>query len=544
MVKEGRHDNTNEKVPENDKQILADPMIMPRSDEYAALTLYERKSLLVQKELDAMGMGRYQWCIWLLCGFGYFLDLAWAQLFGLVLSPISQELGVVSTRQGDIYVAINVGLTVGAIFWGLSGDIIGRKWAFNLTCLITGVFGILTAAPSNFVAICVLACFMGFGLGGNIPLDTTITLEFLPTNRRFLLATLSMFQPIGVTICTIIGLGLIPSNRCALDLPACSTGEVPCCTKSSNMGWRYQIITIGAITLGIFFLRFFVFHFRESPKYLLSKGRDQDALNVLYSISKFNRGPVPQISMADFEAINQEMSFQSDPELALVGGGAQVSTSEHAARVLKRSVRKLSHLRGLFTNKLAAWSFFVLFIAYISDFFAFNLAGGFLPLILQRRGQEAAQSITTTYQQYCIIYSPGIIGSLLATAAVELPKVGRKYSMVFGACIQGMSMFLYFKVDTIKASVGFNVLEYIAQTFLAAILYAYTPEVFPAPFRASAGGMLSTLGRISGIVAPFAAAPYNNAGSNGILFLAGGASFLCALALVFLPIETRGRVAY
>lgn len=37
--------------------------------------LYERKSLLVQRELDLMGLGRYQKCIWLLCGFGYFLDL-------------------------------------------------------------------------------------------------------------------------------------------------------------------------------------------------------------------------------------------------------------------------------------------------------------------------------------------------------------------------------------------------------------------------------------------------------------------------------------
>lgn len=35
------------------------------------------------------------------------------------------------------------GLTVGAFFFGLLVDIIGRKWAFNLTCLITCVFGTL-----------------------------------------------------------------------------------------------------------------------------------------------------------------------------------------------------------------------------------------------------------------------------------------------------------------------------------------------------------------------------------------------------------------
>jgi hypothetical protein len=34
----------------------------------------------------------------------------------------------------------------------------------------------------------------------------------------------------------------------------------------------------------------------------------------------------------------------------------------------------------------------------------------------------------------------------------------------------------------------------------AALLYAYTPEAFPAPVRGSASGMLSTLGRIASIV--------------------------------------------
>lgn len=43
-----------------------------------------------------MGMGRYQWYLFFLCGFGYFLDLCWAQAFGLVSSAIQQELGIPS----------------------------------------------------------------------------------------------------------------------------------------------------------------------------------------------------------------------------------------------------------------------------------------------------------------------------------------------------------------------------------------------------------------------------------------------------------------
>jgi hypothetical protein len=42
----------------------------------------------VFSEIDQMGMGRYQICVWFLTGFGYFLDLAWAQGIGLIGTSI------------------------------------------------------------------------------------------------------------------------------------------------------------------------------------------------------------------------------------------------------------------------------------------------------------------------------------------------------------------------------------------------------------------------------------------------------------------------
>jgi hypothetical protein len=56
-------------------------------------SIFEKKCTLINRELDRYGMGRYQWYIWTLCGFGYLIDLLWAQAFGLVLSPLEQELG-------------------------------------------------------------------------------------------------------------------------------------------------------------------------------------------------------------------------------------------------------------------------------------------------------------------------------------------------------------------------------------------------------------------------------------------------------------------
>jgi hypothetical protein len=107
------------------------------------LNTFEKKAALINVELDKFGLGRYQICIWFLCGFGYFLDLAWAQGVGLIASAIYQEMNVAPEHTGDIFAIANAGLAVGALGFGLAVDVIGRKWAFNLTCLITSIFGLL-----------------------------------------------------------------------------------------------------------------------------------------------------------------------------------------------------------------------------------------------------------------------------------------------------------------------------------------------------------------------------------------------------------------
>ena len=111
------------------------------------MTTFEKKAALINAELDKFGLGRYQICIWFLCGFGYFLDLAWSQGVGLIATAVYQEMNVPDARTGDIWSLANAGLAIGALTFGLLVDVIGRKWAFNLTCLITSVFGLLMVRP-------------------------------------------------------------------------------------------------------------------------------------------------------------------------------------------------------------------------------------------------------------------------------------------------------------------------------------------------------------------------------------------------------------
>jgi MFS family permease len=149
--------------------------------------------------------------------------------------------------------------------------------------------------------------------------------------------------------------------------------------------------------------------------------------------------------------------------------------------------------------------------------------------------------VSDTYQQYLIIYFPGIIGAILALASIQLPLVGRKWSLVFSALCQGVSMAMYTQVSNTAAYVGLNALEYIMQTYFNAVLYASAPELFDTVYRGSVSGMLSCLGRIAGIVAPYAGAQLLASNSSGILWLGAGGIWLSALLMCFLPVEMKNR---
>ena len=232
------------------------------------------------------------------------------------------------------------------------------------------------AAPNNYDGVLVLTAFVGFGVGGNIPIDTTICLEFLPQNRRFLLAMLSVFQPLGVVLSSGIAYGLIPKYSCGngadeKPLPACNSvaSGVACCTKSSNMGWRYTCICLGAICLTIFFLRFVVFRFQESPKFLLYRGKDEKAVEVLRHVAEFN-GRQSTITLESFEALTSEVTSNASREPMLGAGSKQLKFSWGEKIKLEFQRYKL-----LFSTFNMARLTILVWITYIFDYWGFSIAG-------------------------------------------------------------------------------------------------------------------------------------------------------------------------
>ncbi|KFA56119.1 hypothetical protein S40293_00187 [Stachybotrys chartarum IBT 40293] len=502
------------------------------------LTLEEKKCVLVQREINRQGMGRYQWYVWALCGFGYFIDLMWAQAFGLVLSPLQQELGFGNGETGNISIAFSAGLTAGAFFWGFMSDVIGRRWAFNLTCLIASIFGLCLGASNDYNTFLVLTAFIGVGVGGNIPIDTTITLEFIPSNRRFLLACLSMFQPIGVVICSAIALGFIPPYSCSpnfseLDrdpLPSCNnvSAGTECCTRASNQGWRYLLFTLGGITLGIFILRFFVFRFKESPKFLIYKGRDVHAMQTVEHIAKVNK---------------QECHLSLEAFKALEGDSASLVSDESINPAFKEKVKGAWRQSGLLDFSRYKMLQVFLFSSRAEPYVLTLFKGSYLPRILALKNGALNVSLEDTYTAYVYTYFPGIFGVLLGAAMYRVPAIGRKWTMVFSSALMGTSIFLFAIVDTRATNEGMFTMEYFFQSMFNAVLYGWTPEAFPTPVRGLACGTASTWGRLFGIISPIIAqnlyartdGTSGEGDINSVLYLAGGVTLGCVISVALLP---------
>ena len=95
----------------------------------------------------------------------------WLQVLALTLPSLTSEFGVSSTNVRYTTCAAFIGLCIGASFWGIASDVLGRRLAFNTTLFLAGVFGLAIGGAADWVGVCGLYAALGFGVGGNLPVE-------------------------------------------------------------------------------------------------------------------------------------------------------------------------------------------------------------------------------------------------------------------------------------------------------------------------------------------------------------------------------------
>lgn len=184
------------------------------------------------------------------------------------LPAISAEFGLSRAAGGLLVTSTFLGMLVGAWFWGLVADRVGRRAGFQLTVLIFAVFGTLSALAPNPSTLMVLRALTGFGLGGALPLDFALYAEYLPSrNRGRDLVLLESFWALGTIAAAGLALLLVPT-----------------------VGWR-PLLASSALAAGlVWWIRRQV---PESPRYLAASGRPAEARQVLAQVAEANRTPLP-----------------------------------------------------------------------------------------------------------------------------------------------------------------------------------------------------------------------------------------------------------
>lgn len=112
----------------------------------------------------------------------------------------------------------------------------------------------------------------------------------------------------------------------------------------------------------LWILRFFVFTLYESPKYLMGRGRDAEAVEVLHKVARYN-GMESSLKIEHLQAVDER--FASDVSHGDVEApGVVLDSSARAAIRRKLAGFNGSHVRALFATRKLAWSTSILIVIW------------------------------------------------------------------------------------------------------------------------------------------------------------------------------------
>lgn len=184
----------------------------------------------------------------------------------------------------------------------------------------------------------------------------------------------------------------------------------------------------------------------------------------------------------------------------------QLGDAQHtdAAAALKRKLEKinLTHVRALFSTRKLALSTSIITVVWAFIGLGYPLYNAFLPYIQATRGAEFGDGSTyLTYRNSLIIAVLGIPGALLGGFLVEVPRFGRKGTLSASAVLTGVFLYASTTALTSNALLGWNCAFNFFSNVMYAVLYSFTPEIFPTKDRGTGNAITATANRIFGVMA-------------------------------------------
>jgi MFS transporter, putative metabolite:H+ symporter len=434
--------------------------------------------------LDRVPVTGFHWKLLVLSGLGWMFDAMDILLVGSVIAAVSRAWNLDAGTAAWISSINLLGMFVGASLAGTLSDRIGRKAMFQATLLIYSVFTGLSALAFNAASLMVLRFLAGIGLGGELPVASTLLSEFAPANRRgAMVVLLESFWAYGSVLAALIGFLVIPS-----------------------FGWQAAFL-IGALPA------FYVFVLRrempESPRFLAAHGRIAEAEEVVRSVEA-RAGVAP-----------------GDPVRPMAGGATPSPGAAAAFGEL---------FRGTYLRRTI-----VLWAMWATMNFSYYGIFLWLPLQFVRKGFTLDQALLFNL----IIAVAQIPGYFAAAYLVE--RWGRKPTLISFLALCAVGSYFFGQVALEANDIPLILIWGSVISFFNlgawGVVYTYTPELYPTRLRGTGAGWAAAFGRIWGILAPLSiSAQLALFGSDITVFLVFMAVMLLG-ALIVLAIgeETKGR---
>ena len=195
-------------------------------------------------------------------GGGSFVDGYVLSIIGVAMLQMTAALQLSSFWQGMIAASALVGIFFGGFLGGWLTDRLGRRRLFFVGPSLFVLASLAQYGVDSAAALFVLRFLIGVAVGIEYPVATALLVEFLPKKYRGpRLATLTILWFAGAAFAYLVG-----------DLILRSGGED---------AWRLVLASTAAIGAVLFLLRIGT---PESPRWLLSKGRDADAERVIRQV--------------------------------------------------------------------------------------------------------------------------------------------------------------------------------------------------------------------------------------------------------------------
>lgn len=84
---------------------------------------------------------------------------------------------------------------------------------------------------------------------------------------------------------------------------------------------------------------------------------------------------------------------------------------------------------------------------------------------------------------------------------VELPRFGRRGTLSIATILTGVFLYASTTAKTSNALLGWQCAYNFVSNIMYAVLYAYTPEIFPTKDRGTGNALTATANRVFGIMA-------------------------------------------